>query len=74
MILTTSLKLPAGLPTGTFPFAISLIPIFRDPMHALEIRLGDRKSTVAAIHTMIAKGGTPSHARNHPSGARIEWG
>ncbi len=41
------------------PFQIALIPIFRDPAHSLEIRLGDRKSTVAAIHTMIAKGGTP---------------
>jgi len=41
------------------PFAIALIPIFRDPAHSLEIRLGDRKSTVAAIHTMIALGGTP---------------
>ena len=41
------------------PFQIALIPIFRDPAHSLEIRLGDRKSTVAAIHTMIAEGGTP---------------
>jgi uncharacterized protein YdaL len=41
------------------PFQIALIPIFRDPAHTLEIRLGDRKSTVAAIHVMIAKGGTP---------------
>jgi uncharacterized protein YdaL len=41
------------------PFQIALIPIFRDPAHSLEIRLGDRKSTVDAIHTMIARGGTP---------------
>jgi uncharacterized protein YdaL len=41
------------------PFQIALIPIFRDPAHSLEIRLGDRKSTVEAIQTMIAKGGTP---------------
>ncbi len=41
------------------PFQIALIPIFRDPAHSLEIRLGDRKSTVAAIQAMIAKGGTP---------------
>jgi uncharacterized protein YdaL len=41
------------------PFQIAIIPIFRDPAHGLEIRLGDRKSTVAAIHTMIALGGTP---------------
>ncbi len=41
------------------PFEIAIIPIFRDPAHSLEIRLGDRKSTVAAIHTMIADGGTP---------------
>ena len=41
------------------PFGIAIIPIFRDPTHSLEIRLGDRKATVAAIHTMIALGGTP---------------
>ncbi len=41
------------------PFTIALIPIFRDPAHSLEIRLGDRKSTVDAIHNMIAHGGTP---------------
>ena len=41
------------------PFGIAIIPIFRDPAHSLEIRLGDRKSTVEAIHTMIALGGTP---------------
>jgi hypothetical protein len=41
------------------PFQIAIIPIFRDPAHSLEIRLGDRKSTVEAIHTMIARGGTP---------------
>ncbi len=41
------------------PFQIAIIPIFRDPAHSLEIRLGDRKSTVAAIHYMIAHGGTP---------------
>ncbi|MGD0222906.1 MAG: DUF2334 domain-containing protein [Terriglobia bacterium] len=41
------------------PFGIALIPIFRDPTHSLEIRLGDRKATVKAIHTMIALGGTP---------------
>jgi len=41
------------------PFQIAIIPIFRDPAHSLEIRLGDRKATVDAIHTMIARGGTP---------------
>jgi hypothetical protein len=41
------------------PFQIALIPIFRDPAHSLEIHLGDRKSTVEAIHFMIARGGTP---------------
>ena len=55
----TSRELRPGSLTGTFPFEIALIPIFRDPAHSLEIRLGDRKSTVAAIHTMIAHGGTP---------------
>ena len=41
------------------PFQMAIIPIFRDPAHSLEIRLGDRKSTVDAIHDMIALGGTP---------------
>jgi uncharacterized protein YdaL len=41
------------------PFQMAIIPIFRDPAHSLEIRLGDRRSTVAAIHSMIARGGTP---------------
>ncbi len=41
------------------PFQIAIIPIFRDPAHSLEIRLGDRRSTVAAIHSMIARGGMP---------------
>lgn len=41
------------------PFQMAIIPIFRDPAHSLEIRLGDRKATVDAIHYMIAHGGTP---------------
>jgi uncharacterized protein YdaL len=53
------IKIADWLASRHVPFAIALIPIFRDPMHSLEIRLGDRKATVAAIHTMIAKGGTP---------------
>jgi len=52
-------RVSAWLSDRHIPFAIALIPIFRDPAHSLEIRLGDRKSTVAAIHTMIAQGGTP---------------
>lgn len=40
------------------PFSIALIPIFRDPAHSLEIHLADRRATVDAIHTMVAKGGT----------------
>jgi uncharacterized protein YdaL len=52
-------KIAGWLSNRHIPFAIALIPIFRDPAHSLEIRLGDRKSTVAAIHTMIALGGTP---------------
>jgi len=52
-------KIAGWLSDRHIPFAIALIPIFRDPAHSLEIRLGDRKSTVAAIHTMIARGGTP---------------
>jgi len=41
------------------PFQMAIIPIFRDPAHSLEIRLGDRKPTVDAIHYMISRGGTP---------------
>jgi uncharacterized protein YdaL len=52
-------KIAAWLSARHIPFQIALIPIFRDPAHSLEIRLSDRKSTVAAIHTMIADGGTP---------------
>ena len=52
-------KIAAWLAVRHIPFQIALIPIFRDPTHALEVRLSDRKSTVEAIHTMIADGGTP---------------
>ena len=52
-------KIADWLSDRHIPFAMAIIPIFRDPAHSLEIRLGDRKSTVAAIHTMIALGGTP---------------
>jgi uncharacterized protein YdaL len=52
-------KIAAWLSDRHIPFGIALIPIFRDPAHSLEIRLGDRKSTVEAIHKMIALGGTP---------------
>ena len=52
-------KIAGWLSDRHIPFGIALIPIFRDPAHSLEIRLGDRKSTVKAIHTMIALGGTP---------------
>jgi hypothetical protein len=48
------------------PFSLAIIPIFRDPKHALEIRLGDRKNTVAAIQAMVARGGTPiMHGTTH---------
>ena len=52
-------RVAAWLLERHIPFQIAIIPIFRDPAHSLEIRLGDRKSTVEAIHTMIARGGTP---------------
>jgi uncharacterized protein YdaL len=52
-------KIAHWLSDRHIPFGIAIIPIFRDPTHSLEIRLGDRKSTVNAIHTMIALGGTP---------------
>lgn len=48
------------------PFSIAIIPIFRDPKHSLEIRLGDRRVTVAAIQAMVARGGTPvMHGTTH---------
>ena len=52
-------RIAAWLAERHIPFGIAIIPIFRDPAHSLEVRLGDRKATVAAIHTMIAEGGTP---------------
>jgi hypothetical protein len=52
-------KIADLLASGHVPFQISLIPIFRDPAHSLEIRLGDRRTTVAAIQAMIARGGMP---------------
>ncbi|MBZ5515793.1 MAG: DUF2334 domain-containing protein, partial [Acidobacteriia bacterium] len=52
-------KIADLLAARRIPFEIAIIPIFRDPAHSLEIRLSDRKATVAAIHTMIARGGTP---------------
>jgi uncharacterized protein YdaL len=60
------------------PFQIALIPIFRDPAHSLEISLGDRKSTVAAIHKMVALGGTPimhgiTHQVHGQSGDEYEF-
>ncbi len=41
------------------PFQIAIIPIFRNPTRNLEVRLSDRRSTVDALHYMIAHGGTP---------------
>jgi hypothetical protein len=52
-------RIAAWLSGQHIPFQIAIIPIFRDPAHSLEIRLGDRKSTVEAIQYMIAHGGTP---------------
>ena len=52
-------KIAIWLSDRHIPFQMAIIPIFRDPAHSLEIRLGDRKATVAAIHTMITHGGTP---------------
>jgi uncharacterized protein YdaL len=53
------MKIGDWLAARHVPFQIALIPIFRDPAHSLEVRLTDRKSTVAAIQDMIAHGGTP---------------
>ncbi len=52
-------KIASWLYDRHVPFTFALIPIFRDPAHSLEVRLGDRKSTVDALHYMIAHGGTP---------------
>ncbi len=40
------------------PFAISLIPIFRDPSSSQEIRLSQRPKLVATLKELIASGGT----------------
>ena len=56
------------------PFGIALIPIFRDPAHSLEIRLGDRKSTVEGHPHHDCPGWYAHHAWNYPPGARIERG
>lgn len=40
------------------PFAISLIPIFRDPSASKEIRLSQRPKLVAALKELVSLGGT----------------
>ncbi len=40
------------------PFAVSLIPIFRDPANQQEIRLSERPKLVAALQELVRRGGT----------------
>ncbi|MGA2434515.1 MAG: DUF2334 domain-containing protein, partial [Bryobacteraceae bacterium] len=52
-------KVTDTLSARNIPFQIALIPIFRNPSRGTEVRLSDRRSTVDALHYMIAHGGTP---------------
>jgi len=48
------------------PFQVSLIPIYRDPSKAVEIRLAESTGIVDALHYMVSKGGTPvMHGATH---------
>jgi len=40
------------------PFQIATIPLYRNPMNNVEMRLSDRPKVVDAIHYMIDRGGT----------------
>lgn len=48
------------------PFQIATIPLYRNPMNNVEMRLSDRPKVVDAIHYMIDRGGTPvMHGWSH---------
>ena len=40
------------------PFQIALIPLFRDPTSHINLSLSDEPNVVAAVHYMVARGGT----------------
>lgn len=52
------LRLGRWLKKEGIPFALSLIPIFRDPSAQQEIRLSQRPKLVAALQELISLGGT----------------
>ena len=52
------LRLGHWLKKEGIPFAISLIPIFRDPSAQQEIRLSERPKLVAALKKLVSLGGT----------------
>ena len=48
------------------PFQVATIPLYRNPMNNVEMRLSDRPKVVDAIHYMIDRGGTPvMHGWSH---------
>ena len=48
------------------PFQIATIPLYRNPLNNVEMRLSDRPKVVEAIHYMIDRGGTPvMHGWSH---------
>lgn len=48
------------------PFQIATIPLYRNPLNNVEMRLSDRPKVVDAIHYMIDRGGTPvMHGWSH---------
>jgi uncharacterized protein YdaL len=48
------------------PFQIATIPLYRNPLNKVEMRLSDRPKVVDAIHYMIDRGGTPvMHGWSH---------
>ena len=60
------------------PFQIATIPLYRNPMNNVEMRLSDRPKVVDAIHYMIDRGGTPvmhgwSHQYHGSSGDDYEF-
>jgi len=48
------------------PFRIATIPLYRNPLNNVEMRLSERLKVVDAIHYMIDRGGTPvMHGWSH---------
>lgn len=52
------LRIGRWLEKREIPFAVSLIPIFRDPANQQEIRLSERPRLVAALKELVGRGAT----------------